>query len=491
MNITTWFRNLPIRHKSRLIVMLTLSIALLLACGTILIIDQVVTRMEMQRELETLAEIVGSNNTAALIFRDKPSAEEILSALKAQKHIVAASIFSKDGTLFANYGRTPNALTSLSRRAYGSWFEDEKLIAYKNIVLKGESIGAICLESDLVGLRLKLKRFGWIILAILLVAEGLALGLSFRLQRSISEPISQLSSVAKTISIQKDYSVRAVKRADDDLGQLIDTFNSMLSEIQQRETELREARDAAENANRAKSVFLANMSHELRTPLNAIIGYSEMLQEDARDSDNQALIPDLAKICSAGKQLLSIISNILDLSKIEAGRMEMATERIDVKTIVEESLNIIQPMALKNGNTLDVQYSSDPDPVYLDGSLFRQCLINLLSNACKFTENGRIVLDLTTRTENGKKWLYAKVQDTGIGIASDQLEKLFRPFSQLDGSSTRKYSGTGLGLLISQKYSQMMGGEITVESELGKGSSFTMCVLLGEKQIGSPYTIGN
>jgi signal transduction histidine kinase len=474
MKLGLMCRNLPIKHKLRLIIVFTVSLALLLACGAALTYDQLASRSAMRTDLETLAEIVGSNTTAALAFRDQISAEEILSGLKAKRHIVRAQIYSADGKLFAGYGTTQDrSHKEVLYHANGSWFTEDSLVACRNILLKGQVIGSIRLESDLEELHRKLTRFGWITLAVLIGTAIVAFGLSFRLQRAVSEPISHLASVASKVSIQKNYSVRAKKSADDDLGQLIDTFNQMLSEIENRDAELRAARDYAEQANRAKSVFLANMSHELRTPLNAIIGYGELLQEEASESD-QALTQDLGKICSAGKHLLAVINDILDISKIEAGRTELNVSEIDLYDIINDSINVVRPMAQKNGNELVVRSAPGLGRVRVDAAKLKQSLLNLLSNACKFTHKGRVCLDIYSGLEERQEWIYFDVRDNGIGIAPEQCEKLFQPFSQLDPSSTRKFDGTGLGLVISQKLCRMMNGDITVESQPGKGSCFTM-----------------
>ena len=243
-----------------------------------------------------------------------------------------------------------------------------------------------------------------------------------------------------------------------------------LAERKRFEAELLRARDAAEEANRAKSTFLANMSHELRTPLNAIIGYSQMLQEDYVRPEQEHVRADLRRIELSGTLLLSIIGDILDLSKIEAGKVEMHLEQVDVAEILQEVHDAVRPLAQKQGNVLRVECCEDGGAAYADVAKLRQSVLNLVSNACKFTERGEVAVT----AERVGPWTEIRVQDNGIGIEPQDVGRLFQPFTQLDGSATRKYSGTGLGLAISQKLCRMMGGEITVQSEPGKGSCFAL-----------------
>lgn len=243
-----------------------------------------------------------------------------------------------------------------------------------------------------------------------------------------------------------------------------------ITTMKAREDELAEARLRAEAASRAKSTFLANMSHELRTPMNAIIGYSEILIEEAADAGQTAFIPDLEKILNAARHLLTLINDILDISKIEAGKMTIYYEDFDAAEIVRDVASTLLPAAEKNGNTLEVTIAESPCLVRSDAVKLRQALLNLLSNAAKFTKNGRI--EVIALCESG--WLQIAVKDTGIGLTPEQMGGLFQVFNQADNSTTRKYGGTGLGLAISRRFCRMLGGDITVTSEPGAGSTFTV-----------------
>jgi signal transduction histidine kinase/CheY-like chemotaxis protein len=269
-----------------------------------------------------------------------------------------------------------------------------------------------------------------------------------------------------------DFSRTFPRRSEADA--LADALNEMSEKRRLAEEAVLRARDAAEEANRSKSDFLAKMSHELRTPMNAIIGYSEMLEEEAEELGQDDFIPDLKKIRAAGRHLLALINDILDLSKVEAGKMEIYLERFDVAKAIDEVVSTIQPLVDKNSNTLTVTCAPDVGEMYSDLVKLRQGLFNLLSNACKFTREGAVHLSAERRETPAGDRLIFRVKDSGIGMTPEQMGRIFEAFGQADSSTTRQFGGTGLGLTITRRFSEMLGGDIGVESEPGAGSTFTI-----------------
>jgi signal transduction histidine kinase len=245
--------------------------------------------------------------------------------------------------------------------------------------------------------------------------------------------------------------------------------------VKERTTQLESATRAAENANRVKSMFLANMSHELRTPLNAIIGYSEMLEEEAKERTLEDAIPDLRRIHEAGRHLLALINDVLDLSKVESGKMALHWAPLSVSSMIRSVAPSADMLAKKNRNTFIVRPAEDYT-FWADETRFCQVLTNLISNALKFTKDGTVILEVCRESSGGKDWLHWSVTDTGIGIAQEDRAKLFQPFTQVDNSATRRHQGTGLGLAISKRFCEMMGGSIEFSSEVGHGSRFTILI---------------
>ncbi|WP_455223456.1 ATP-binding protein [Kaarinaea lacus] len=308
-------------------------------------------------------------------------------------------------------------------------------------------------------------------------------------------PLDELQNAANRLS-KGDY-VKVSRTSVPEIDVVIQSFNVMAEEItnlirklqneifERKKTEenlkkhqydLSLARDQAFAASRAKSVFLANMSHELRTPLNAIIGYSDMLFEDSQDKNDEQQLNDLTKIKASGNHLLSIINNILDYSKIEAGQMEINLEQADLTAFIDDITTAIQPIVLKNSNDLKVECPANLGVIHTDISKLRQSVLNLLDNACKFTQEGEILLRVEAEKLNNSDWIHFSIHDTGIGISDQQSRHLFSEFTQADSSTTKSYQGTGLGLALSQRFCELLGGHITFTSQLGKGSKFTISI---------------
>jgi signal transduction histidine kinase len=244
--------------------------------------------------------------------------------------------------------------------------------------------------------------------------------------------------------------------------------------VAKRTAQLRDAIDEAESANQAKSQFLANMSHELRTPMNAIVGYTEMLIEDAGDTGQEETVPDLERILVASKHLLTLINDVLDLSKIEAGKMELYCESFELRELIDDTANTVGSLVATNGNRLVLGIDDGLGQMHADVTKVRQSLFNLLSNASKFTSDGTITLSARRERRDEGEWIVLQVADTGVGVPTEKLDKVFEEFSQADASTTREYGGTGLGLPITKRFCTMMGGWIDAQSEIGKGTTFTI-----------------
>jgi signal transduction histidine kinase len=326
----------------------------------------------------------------------------------------------------------------------------------------------------------------------LLVATFLALVLGVYTSWVIAYPIEMMVQVANQVGDESDFDLQVPIKTNDEIGELTEALNHLIRRVAEYTEALEQAKISAESANRSKSVFLANMSHELRTPLNAIIGYSEMLHDESADLGYTDFLPDLERIQTAGTHLRDMISDILDISKIEAGHVTLYLEDFDVnQELIQDVITTTKPLAEKNRNVLKVDIRTELGRMYADMPKVRQVLLNLLSNACKFTENGVITLSIarvkhqpknshqeqqksTEKSAGSSQYLVFKVRDTGIGMNPEQAQQIFKAFTQADPSTTKRFGGTGLGLAISQRLCEILGGGISVESEQGKGSVFTV-----------------
>jgi signal transduction histidine kinase/DNA-binding response OmpR family regulator len=488
-------RDLPIRLKLVLMTTLISAVALMVACALFATYDYITFRQHMVQELTTSADLIGANSTAAISFGDHDATQEALSSLRVDSSIIGAHIHGTDGKEVAQYMRPgvsqPEWLDQVP--ADTSVFRPDSVVVTRTIYLANKPIGMIGIWSDLSRLHDRIKNYAISLIAVLTAGLTVSLLVVSRLQSLITAPVLNLTHTARRIAEDKDFSARASKSSNDELGTLIDCFNGMLEQIQQRDVqltlhrdhleelvnsrtvELSAAKDRAEESNRAKSNFLANMSHEIRTPMTAILGYADLMLSPVQTMSDR--INALQVVRRNARHLMDLINDILDISKIEAEKMTVEKIPCDIAQTAVEVASMLRPRAVTKQLSLNVDFvGSIPTEVRTDPLRLKQILMNLTGNAIKFTDRGEINIKVSVeKTATGSRAAFA-ISDSGIGLTREQVSKLFKPFVQADESMTRKYGGTGLGLVISKRLATFMGGDIAVASESGKGSTFTVWV---------------
>ncbi|SPF33344.1 putative Histidine kinase [Candidatus Sulfopaludibacter sp. SbA4] len=441
---------------------------------------------DLERQLssraDALADFLAGQSQFAMLVGDRTDLERIARNAVSSDQVILVELTDAQGGVPVHFRRAGGG-SGLSQRNFieirrevvrpsqvgGGWEADTAGHPSGPVLL-----GTVRLQFSTEKEHAALIRIVWAAVAIAMAFLLAAAGVQIHQMRTLLRPLQALTEFTRRVAAG-DLNGRAEVVRPDEVGRLTMAFNTMVERLGATLV----SKERAEAADAAKSRFLATMSHELRTPLNAVIGYSQLIQEVCADRGIEGLHDDLSRIERAGGLLLNLVNQVLDYSKAEAGKIELHPETFHVRPVIQDVIATVQPLAAKNRNRLSVAENAGSIEMHGDLLRFQQSLLNLVSNACKFTEDGDVTVELSREREEQSDWILVNVRDTGIGISPEQQGKLFQAFRQADASTTRKYGGTGLGLAISQRMCRLMGGDISVESELGKGSNFRMRIPAG------------